>query len=235
VQQLPQQLPLGWRWPAQQRFETFFPGSNGAAVALLQQLAAGRGEAWVFLHGAEGSGRTHLLMATCQAASAAGLSAQYLPLAALGAPRDSAIRGFGGSDLLAVDDVDALAGDAAAEHALFDLYNRCRAEGSLLAFAAAAPPAQAGLGLPDLVSRLSSCTQFALRALDDAQRREVLRSRAEARGIALEEAVLDFLFTRYARDLGSLGALLDRVDSASLAAQRRVTVPFLRRLLKQTS
>ncbi|MCQ4164806.1 DnaA regulatory inactivator Hda [Tahibacter harae] len=227
-----QQLPLGWRWPAQQRFETFFTGGNAAAVDLLQRIAAGAEQAWVYLHGAEGSGRTHLLMAACQAASGAGLTAQYLPLAALGADRDEAIRGFGGSDLLVVDDVDAIAGDRAAEHALFDLYNRCRAEGSTLAFVATAPPAQIGLGLPDLVSRLSSCTQVALRSLDDAQRREVLRSRAEARGIALDETVLDFLFTHYARDLGSLGNLLDRVDRASLAEQRRVTVPFLRRLLK---
>lgn len=227
-----QQLPLGWRWPAQQRFETFFTGSNGAAVDALQRVAGGD-PSWVFLHGAEGSGRTHLLMATCQAASAANLSAQYLPLAALASAADDAIRGFGGSDLLVVDDVDAIAGIGAAQHALFDLYNRCWAEGSTLVFVAAAPPAQIGITLPDLVSRLCSCTQIGLRALDDAQRRQVLRSRAEARGIVLDEAVLDFLFTRYARDLGSLGLLLDRVDQASLAAQRRVTVPFLRQLLKQ--
>jgi DnaA-homolog protein len=228
-----QQLPLGWRWPAQQRFETFFTGGNGAAVDLLQRVASGAETAWTLLHGPEGSGRTHLLMATCQAASAAGLSAQYLPLAALASAQDDAIRGFGGSDLLVLDDVDAIAGIAAAEHALFDLYNRCRAEGSTLVFVAAAPPAQVGIALPDLVSRLSSCTQVALRPLDDAQRREVLRERAEARGIALDEAVLDFLFTHYARDLGSLGALLDQVDRASLAAQRRVTVPFLRQLLRE--
>lgn len=226
-----QQLPLGWRWPAQQRFETFFTGSNGAALDVLQRVAGGD-SSWVFLHGGEGSGRTHLLMATCQAASAAGLSAQYLPLAALSAP-EAAIRGFGGSDLLALDDVDAIAGQAAAEHALFDLYNRCRAEGSTLIFVASGAPAQIGIGLPDLVSRLSSCTQLALRALDDAQRRVVLRDRAEARGIVLDDAVLDFLFSHYARDLGSLGLLLDRVDRASLAAQRRITVPFLRGLLKQ--
>lgn len=227
-----QQLPLGWRWPAQQRFETFFATGNEAAVELLRQVATGDSSGWIYLFGAEGSGRTHLLMATCQAASAAGSSAQYLPLSALPAPVEGAIRGFGGSDLLVLDDLDAVAGDAAAEHALFDLYNRCRAEGSTLVFVAGAPPAQIGIRLPDLVSRLSSCTQLPLRSLDDQQRREVLRSRAEARGIALDEAVLDFLFNRYARDLGSLGALLDRVDRESLAAKRRVTVPFLRQLLR---
>ncbi|HVJ63275.1 MAG TPA: DnaA regulatory inactivator Hda [Tahibacter sp.] len=227
-----QQLPLGWRWPAQQRFDTFHVGANGIAVAAMTRAATEPDAPWLFLHGAEGSGRTHLLIAACQAASEAGSSAQYLPLAALPAPREAAIRGFGGSDLLVLDDVDAIAGEREAEHALFDLYNRCRAERSTLVFAASAPPAQIGIALPDLVSRLSSCTQLPLKTLDDAERRDVLRARAEARGIALDEAVLDFLFTRYARDLGSLGALLDRVDRESLAAQRRVTVPFLRQLLK---
>jgi DnaA-homolog protein len=228
-----QQLPLGWRWPAQQRFETFYVGANGATVDLLQRVARGAESAWTYLHGPEGSGRTHLLMAACQTASADGFSAQYLPLGALANAQEDAIRGFGGSDLLVLDDVDAIAGIRDAEHALFDLYNRCRAEGSCLVFVAAAPPAQIRISLPDLVSRLSSCTQASLRPLDDAQRREVLRERAETRGIALDEAVLDFLFTHYARDLGSLGALLDQVDRASLAAKRRVTVPFLRQLLRE--
>jgi DnaA family protein len=58
-----------------------------------------------------------------------------------------------------------------------------------------------------------------------------LRERGAARGIELDDAVLDWLFTRQARDLGSLTVLLDRIDSAALAAQRRVTVPFLRDLL----
>ena len=226
------QLPLGWRWPAQQRFDTFHVGANGLAVAATLRAATEPDAPWLYLHGSEGSGRTHLLIAACQAASEAGSSAQYLSPSMLPAPRADAIRGFGGSDLLVVDDLDAIAGERDAEHALFDLYNRCRAEASTLVFAASAPPAHVGIALPDLVSRLSSCAQMILKPLDDAERRDVLRARAEARGIALDEAVLDFLFTRYARDLGSLGALLDRVDRESLAAQRRVTVRFLRELLK---
>jgi len=152
-------------------------------------------------------------------------------LAPLRARRADAIRGFGGSDLLAVDDLDAIAGEREAEHALFDLYNRCRAEGASLLFAASAPAAQLGLGLPDLVSRLSACTQVALKPLDEAERRVLLRGRALERGIELDDVVLDWLFTRSKRDLATLFDLLDRIDRASLAAQRRVTVPFLRTLL----
>jgi DnaA family protein len=226
-----QQLPLGWRWPAQQRFDTFHVGENRAEVALLRAAACEDGQAWVFVSGVAGCGKTHLLIAACNAAESVERRAQYVPLRTLAGERAAIVRGLGGCELLALDDVDALAGDREAEHALFDLYNRCRAEGASLLFSAANVAPQVGFTLPDLVSRLSMCTQAPLKALDDAQRREVLRERAEARGFTLDDAVLDFLFNRYARDLGSLTTLLDRIDRESLAAKRRVTVPFLRGLL----
>jgi DnaA family protein len=162
-----------------------------------------------------------------------GRRVQYLPLAALGDPA-AALRGVAGSELLALDDVHAIAGQRDAELALFELYNRARAEGSRLLFAADAAPAQLGLGLPDLRSRLGACTQYLLKPLDDVERRDVLRSQAAVRGIVLDDTVLDWLFARHARDLGALLDLLDRLDQASLAAQRRVTVPFLRALLSES-
>ncbi|HRF84180.1 MAG TPA: DnaA regulatory inactivator Hda, partial [Pseudoxanthomonas sp.] len=73
--------------------------------------------------------------------------------------------------------------------------------------------------------------RIALGALDDDGRRRVLRERAQRRGLVLEEAAIDWLMTRTDRDLARLLALLERIDRESLAAQRRVTVPFLRRML----
>lgn len=225
------QLPLALRWPRRQRFEHFHVGANAAALAAVVRLARDAGSSWLYLHGTPGCGKTHLLMAACQAAGDAGRRVQYLSLAAL-PDRAAALRGVAGGDLLALDDLDAMAGDPAAEHALFDLYNRAKAEETTLLMAAAATPLQLGIALPDLRSRLGACTQFALRPLDDTQRRDVLRAQAALRGIDLDDHVLDWLFARHTRDLGALLDLLDRLDQASLAAQRRVTIPFLRELLK---
>jgi DnaA family protein len=225
------QLPLALRWPHHRRFEHFLPGDNAAALAAVQTLAQMPGAPWVYLHGPFGSGRSHLLLAACQAAGAAGRRAQYLPLAAID-DAVAALRGATGSEWLALDDLGSLAGERDAEHALFDLYNRTRAEDAALLFAAEAAPAQLGLGLPDLRSRLGACTQFTLKPLDDAERRQVLKAQAGLRGIELDDHVLDWLFARHTRDLGALLDLLDRLDQASLAAQRRVTIPFLRNLLR---
>ena len=224
------QLPLGLRWPRRQRFEHFHAGANAAALAAVQALAVQPGAPWVYLSGATGSGKSHLLMAACHAAHEAGRTVQYLPLKTLH-EHFMALRGVAGSQLIALDDIDVMAGERDAEHALFDLYNRARAEGTALVFTAQNVPAQLNLGLPDLRSRLGACTQFTLKPLEDGERREVLKQQAALRGIELDDGLLDWLFARYARDLGALLDLLDRLDRASLAAQRRITIPFLRELL----
>jgi DnaA family protein len=226
------QLPLGLRWPRRQRFEHFHAGANAAALAAVQALAVQPGAPWLYLSGAAGSGKSHLLMAACQAAHEAGRTVQYLPLKTLH-EHFMALRGVAGSQLIALDDIDVIAGERDAEHALFDLYNRARAEGTALIFTAQTVPAQLNLGLPDLRSRLGACTQFTLKPLEDGERREVLKQQAALRGIELDEGVLDWLFARYARDLDALLDLLDRLDQASLAAQRRITIPFLRTFLRE--
>lgn len=228
------QLPLALRWPQRQRFEHFHPGTNDAALAAVRTLALQVGAPWIYLHGAHGSGRSHLLMAACQAAAAAGRRVQYLPLATLG-DLATALRGVVGSELLALDDLGSIAGNREAEHALFDLYNAARADGSALLFAAETTPTQLGIELPDLRSRLGACTQFTLKPLEDDERRAVLKAQASARGIELDDSVLDWLFARYVRDLGALLDLLDRLDKAALAAQRKITVPFLRSFLRETA
>ncbi|MFC5743667.1 DnaA regulatory inactivator Hda [Dyella tabacisoli] len=227
------QLPLALRWPRRQRFEHFYAGANAVTLAAVERLTREPAASWLYLSGPTGSGKSHLLMAACQAANEAGRTVQYLPLASL---RDKAvaIRGVAGSELLALDDLGAIAGDREAEHALFDVYNQSKAEGATLLFAADVLPVSLGLGLPDLRSRLGACQQVLLKPLDDTERRTVLRNQAAVRGIELDETVLDWLFARYARDLGALLDLLDRLDQASLAAQRRITVPFLRNLLRET-
>lgn len=228
------QLPLSLRWPSWLRLEHFDPhGASQGTPAALAAAAADAGAPWVFLSGPRGSGKTHLLVAACHAALAQARRAQYVGLAEPGAPRGERLRALGGGDLLALDDLQALAGDGAAEHALFDLYNRCRAEGTVMLFTAQAVPAALPLQLPDLRSRLAACTQGLLKPLDEAGRRRILRERAAARGIELDDGVMDWLFTRQARDLATLVDLLDRIDRAALAAQRRVTIPFLRQLLAE--
>jgi DnaA family protein len=185
----------------------------------------------LYLAGPAGVGKTHLLLATCAAAEAAGRRAAYLPLAAAAGRLREALDALEGHDLIALDGLEAIAGQREDEHALFDAHNRARASGAAVLYAARGAPDALELSLPDLRSRLSQCSRLVLQPLDDAGRAEVLRQRARRRGLVLEDAAIEWLLRHTDRDLGALTALLDTLDRASLAAQRRITVPFLRQAL----
>lgn len=223
------QLPLALRAPADRIFTTFV--GHPMPVALLRAVAGGESKDAVFVSGPAASGKSHLLLASVAEASRAGRRAAYVALAAARGRVRDALTAPELADLVALDGVDAVAGDREDEIALFDFHNRARGAGCALVYAARQAPAALALVLPDLRSRLSQCTQLPLDAPDDALRREVLRARAEWRGLAFDDAALDFLLRRVDRDLVSLIATLERLDSASLAAQRRITVPFLRDVL----
>jgi len=224
------QLPLALRFPPDQRLERFV-GADEALAGALGAFARGEASGSLYLHGPPGSGKSHLGLALCAEASALGRGVAYLPLAALAGRLREALEGQESAQLLVLDGVDAIAGHADDELALFDVHNRARDRGTLLVYTGSCEPMGLPLALPDLRSRLAQSTRFALGLLDDEGRREVLRRRAQARGLVLDEAVLDWLLARQGRDLRTLGAVLDRLDRASLAHQRRITVPFVRGLL----
>lgn len=224
------QLPLVLRYPPDQRFETWV--GMPLALAPLQALAIGESRDALYVQGGNGSGKTHLLLATCAATEAEGRRANYLSLARVRGRARDALQGVEQAHLVALDDLDAIAGNREDEVALFDLHNRVRDAGISLAYAARAVPAALPLVLPDLRSRLAQCSLVALRTLDDDGRADVLRGRASSRGLVFDEAALEWLLRRHSRDLSDLGALFERLDRASLAAQRRLTVPFLRQVLE---
>jgi DnaA family protein len=229
------QLPLALRYPPDQRFDTFVAAGSeagAAAIAQLRALADGSGsEDKVYVSGAPAVGKTHLLLAACAQADSAGRRAAYLPLASASGRLRDALDALDGYDLLALDGLDAVAGHRDDEVALFDAHNRAHDAGRALLYAARAMPDALPLLLPDLRSRLSQCARIVLEPLDDGGRRDVLRLRAQRRGLHMDDAAIDWLLRRVDRDLSSLAALLDRLDQASLAAQRRITVPFLRQVL----
>lgn len=229
------QIPLALRYPPDQRMDTYLDPPAGSLAQLRAHAESAASDAAsrdaLYLQGIDGVGKTHLALATCAAAEDAGAHATYLPLPAARGRLSQALTALEGSGLVALDGLDAIAGERDDEIALFDFHNRARSAGVALLYTARVAPAALPLILPDLRSRLSQCARIVLSPLDDAGRRGVLRERARRRGLAMDAAAFDWLLRRVDRDLASLTQLLDRLDEASLAAQRRITVPFLRDVL----
>lgn len=223
------QLPLALRAPPDQQLERYLRAPAGLPEQL-QGLAGGEMVDAVYLLGVGATGKTHLLVGCCTLATTLGRQAGYLALSNVRGCLRTASEGLDG-DLVALDDIDAIAGNREDEVALFDLHNRLRDAGRSVLYAASAAPDALPLVLPDLRSRLAQCTRWTLPVLDDDARADLLRQRATARGLDFDEAALEWMLRRCSRDLGTLTALFERLDRASLVAQRRLTVPFLRQVL----
>lgn len=229
-----QQLPLGVRLQDRATFDSFVVGPNAQIVARVQAMAVG-GRAVVWVCGPSGSGRTHLLHALC-AAVPLPVRVAYLPLSSLpeGEGVAAALESAAEVDLLCLDDLDSVIGQPAAERALFSVYRKLEERQRGLLVSASQTPAALSWTLADIGSRFSASEVFVLHPLDEAEQHEALMRRAAARGLDLPEDTARFLLRRAPRDMASLCRLLDDIDVASLSAQRRLTVPFVRALLDVT-
>ncbi len=226
-----EQLPLEIRLADHALFANFHPAGNELLVHELRQCIDTPEHPMVWLWGAVQSGRSHLLQACAAEAGERGLTAAYLPLARAGEFPVAALEGLGEMDLVCLDDVDGLAGDPAWERGLFGLYEGLRQGGGRLVVAADVPPAELAFDLPDLASRLKSGGVFRLHALADEACVQALQIRARFRGLELPDDTAHFLLARLPRSMAGLFAVLDQLDRAALAAQRRLTIPFVRLVL----
>jgi len=120
---------------------------------------------------------------------------------------------------------------AVQQHAAFNWFVNAQGLQRWVLGAGTLPPADLPLR-DDLRSRLGWGHVFQLQLLSDAERRAVLRKQADARGVFLSDEVMDFMLTRFSRDLGSLMQLLDRLDGYALQTQRAVTIPLIKSMLE---
>ena len=196
--------------------------------ALEGQLHA-QGEPVIYICGPGGSGKSHLLQAACHLAGDAAL---YLPMGEVAQyPPGDVLRGVETLDLVCLDDIEQVLGDDDWEMALFDLFNRAREWGCRLLLAADGPPRAQAIALPDLRSRMSWGIVFQLMQPDDEFRSEILRYRAERRGLVLPTELASYIVHRAPRSLDRLLELLDQLDRASLAEKRALSIPFVKQLL----
>lgn len=225
------QLSLDIGLAAQPSLKNFYPGPNREPFEHLQLWVSHQSRSPVptYLWGESGSGKTHLLRAVAHWLTQSGQSVGWL---------DAAVTEPGAFDpaweVLIMDDVDVYS--AVLQHAAFNWFVHAMAPGQgrqrwVLA-AGHWPPAQLPLR-DDLRTRLGWGHVFQLKTMDESQRREVLRQQAQARGIFLKEDVIDFILTRFSRDLGSLMNVLDRVDQFALREQRAITIPMIKSMLQE--
>ncbi|MDB5941303.1 MAG: DnaA ATPase protein-like protein [Ramlibacter sp.] len=205
---------------------SFFAGPNEPALRHLQLWSGNptRSPVPTYLWGASGSGKTHLLQAVRQSLREEGASAGWLDPSVHEPPEyDPAW------SVVLLDDVQLFT--AVQQHAAFNWFVNAQTHQRGVLAAGLLPPADLVLR-EDLRTRLGWGHVFHLQVLGEPERRAVLRQEADARGVFLGDEVMDFMLTRFSRDLGSLMALLGQLDGYALQTKRAITIPLIKSMLE---
>ena len=209
---------------------SFLPGPNEDALRHLlmwvgeHSNAATRSPVPTYLWGTEGSGKTHLLKGVREALREQSASVGWLD-ATQGEP---APFNEGWAAVL-FDDVQLYT--AVQQQAAFNWFVNAQGLQRWVLAAGSLPPSDLALR-DDLRSRLGWGHVFGLKVLSEPERRAVLRQTADARGVFLSDEVMDFMLTRFSRDLGSLMELLELIDGYALETKRAITVPLIRTMME---
>jgi DnaA family protein len=224
------QLGLGMRLRDSSVFASFFAGRNQVVVDALRSIRTGQPPTCVYVQGPVHSGKTHLLQALC----AEGGTAAYLPLRDLLPMGPDVLAGCGELDRVCLDDIELIAHLPQWQRAVFTVHQQLDERQAHLIVASVQVPAATQIELADLRSRLGGGLVLSLHAFDESEQVAALQLRGKLRGFELPVDTALFLLRRLPRDMTSLCDFLDRIDEASIAAQRqRITVPFVSRLLDE--
>lgn len=214
--------------------ENFFWQNNAVLhETLLNSLSfAPQTERIFYFWGEKGCGKSHLLQASCHHLGVKGEPCAYLPLQEFITMDPAILDNLEYLSLIAIDDVEQLAGNVAWEEALFHCYNKVLAqEKTRLIMAASQPLARLNIHLPDLQSRLSASMVFHIAALDETACLSLLKKHAYDRGLHFPEDVSHFLIRRFPRNPGQLLEIFEKLDQAVWKEQHRLTIPFVKKTL----
>ena len=188
---------------------------------------------FLYLWGGEASGKTHLLLAIAEQVQKDSKTMLYLPLAELvRTASPEVLEGVEGLNFLCLDELESISGKSEWEEALFHCFNRLQLSGCQLIVASRDNPAASSIKLADLRSRMATGLVYQLDALNDSAKQKVLIVQSKARGLEMTKDVAQYLLRQHSRDLNKLMSLLQSLDKASMSEQRRLTIPFVRQILR---
>ncbi|AIZ80290.1 DnaA regulatory inactivator Hda [Actinobacillus equuli] len=233
------QLPLPIHQVDDETFDNFYAENSLVLLDSLRQNFVDVQQPFFYIWGGKSSGKSHLLKAVSNHYLLNQQTSSYIPLEKSQYFSPMVLDNAEQLDVICLDDLQVVAGDEAWELAIFNLFNQIREQqglfGSghktLLLISADCPPHQLKINLPDLRSRLTWGEVYQLNDLTDDQKRIILQRNAYQKGMELSDEVANFLLKRLDRDLQTLSTELDRLDRASLQAQRKLTVPFVKEIL----
>ncbi len=231
------QMPLKIGLRDEASFATFVTEQESLAVALnsLQNALTQNSGSAFYLYGKEGGGKTHLLQAACRFITEKGRTSVYLPMADKSLPLiPDVLVGLEQTPLVCLDDIELLIGDEKWEKALANLLTKSSVQGHVVILSGGQSINQWQIATQELAKALMNVLPIAVQPLEDkAEIIAALQRHSSKLGFDLPVEVGNFLVKNFSADLQELLAVLQLLEQASLVEKRRLTLPFVKQVLKQ--
>jgi len=229
----------------QATFSTFI--GNSTTVSLLQKALENPSTFNpLSLHGPEGSGKSHLLMAAAHFLQEKKLSCLFIrgekfTEHLVAAIRNGAMEKFRAlyrsHDALCIDDLDIFAKRSATQEEFFHTFNTLHSRGKQMIFTVHTPPGQLADIEPRLTSRLEWGLVLPLKSLEGKEREALLETRAQMMGFPLSSEVKHFLLTHFVSHprslVRALDALILRCHLDHIAPEKVEPARLLTKLLEE--
>ena len=231
------QLPLWSPKANPSRFENFSVHEESSNYALLKSLQAyihNPETTPFYIHGEAGSGKTHLLHSAANLIRELnGEAVMYFDCESISMSPEILLGEFNSTNFL-LDNIDFWSQNKQGEQSLFNIVEQAKSNQFRLILTAQQSPKNSRFDLADLISRLGSGVVFQLEPLDESGKVQALQKNIKARNLHIDDKVLRYLLTHFARDNHSVFAALETLDRASMVEQRRLTIPFVQKVLSLT-
>jgi DnaA family protein len=233
------QLALSVQLPDDETFASYQSDINQSSVAQIEMfvkqndmnMANKERLTCCYIFGLTGVGKSHLLHASCALAHDLGMSSVCLSFSEIQHLSIEVFDGLEHIDLVCLDDVQLIKQQPLWQQAVFDLYNRLAEQDHCLLVSGDKTVNDLEFALADLTSRLSWGLVQQIKPLSDVEKRQAIIFRAQQRGLMVSDDAASFLMSRCSRDIKYLLEALDKLDKASIREQRRITIPFIKKVL----
>ena len=200
---------------------------NNQLLDFFAKLYLDKTSAEIYVYGASGLGKTHLLQGTALRALSDQQSAMYIDC-------HNSLPGHVWASIeqlncISIDNIDAI--NDSEQNFFFDLFNRAKLARVSMLISGTDLPSQLSV-MKDLKTRLGLATIFKLESLNDELTMSVLNNQMIDRNLSIDSKVYEYLFKYYSRDVKVLLMAMDDLDKASLQAKQSITIPFVKKTLR---
>ena len=201
--------------------------ANKELLRLINQLFLNEKSSEVYIYGASGQGKTHVLQGAVLKALEIDKNAVYIDCSD---PFPDYILDFVDQiDFICFDNVHSILREN--QEIFFDLYNRARQAQIFILVSGNTLPSDLEV-MKDLKTRLSLAAVYKLEELNDELIMSVIDSQMSQRNLSVNSNVYEYLFKNYSRDLKLLLSTLNDLDKASLQAKKPISIPFVKNFLE---